>query len=224
MKTPTLQTRNCYSSLSVDPIPSTNLSNLPTPCAPTPPLPSVHTPWVWLPKRKDKVQLEPVPAVRALASLESTDNGSSNTKTEAQTEDRIAHYAAPFSALWTLRRIQEVKTSSVGVLRNWVHKKRHSEATQETVQEIASLEESDALFTLKELAEPKKYVRGHRGGRQMDVSMVLSSLDDERDFKVDALLDTVYWRSLTHRSFLRIRQHLNRKIIQVIISTHTDPL
>ena len=180
MNSPTLQTRNRYSSLSVDPIPPSNLNSSTPRVNP----PSTNTPRVQI--SKGKATVHSVPAKPPSPSIGSSDNGSSKPK---KTEEE-SRYAAPFSALWTLRRVRAETPASVGVLRNWVHKKRRQEATYDAVKEIASMEESTALLALHELAAPKKYIRGHRGGRQMDITMTLSTLDDERDFRVDALLDS----------------------------------
>lgn len=110
-------------------------------------------------------------------------NPSTSVSTNAKSRPK---YARPWSIAWVLRRLKEDLTKAIGILDIWVHKKRWREVTRETLEELRQLSEEDATAALDELAKPKRYVRGGRGS-QMDVAVVLFTLDDERSFDVKAL-------------------------------------
>lgn len=59
----------------------------------------------------------------------------------------------------------------------------------QAMQDIARLEESDAIAALEELSGPKRFIRGHHG-HQIDVPLVITTLDDQQSFSVSALLDS----------------------------------
>jgi len=104
---------------------------------------------------------------------------STNAKSELK-------YARPWGVTWVLRRLKEDLTKAIGILDIWVHKKRWREVSHETLEELRNLKEDDALAALEELSKPKRYIRGGRGN-QMNVPIVLSTLDDQRAFDVNAL-------------------------------------
>lgn len=98
----------------------------------------------------------------------------------------------------------------MSVLRCWVHRKRLQEATRETAKKIASLAEEDALAALEELAGPKKFIRGGRGN-QMDIPLVVTTLDDQRPFPIKALLDSGCTGSSIDAAFVQQHQINTRK-------------
>lgn len=130
-------------------------------------------------------------------------------------------YAAPGSGLWVLRRLQEGTERSVSVLRCWVHRKRLQEATHETAKEIASLAEEDALAALEELAGPKKFIRGGRGN-QMDIPLIVTTLDDQRPFSIKALLDSGCTGSSIDAAFVQQHQINTRKFPRPIPVYNAD--
>ena len=97
-------------------------------------------------------------------------------------------YAIPFSGSWVLQRLREGTSRSLGVLHNWVHQKRICEATCETMQEVSKLADEAALEALRELAGPKKFIHGHKGN-QMDVTITVTTLDNQKAITTQALVD-----------------------------------
>ena len=67
------------------------------------------------------------------------------------------------------------------ILANWVHPKRRMEATDKKVHQIRQLMDKVALEVLLELGQPLKYVCTQRG-RQLDLELMLSTLDDKQNF------------------------------------------
>ena len=124
-----------------------------------------------------------IPRLCSTSTCTSRSNGGDSSKI------KDTRYATPYSSLWVFRRLQEGTDRAIGILRNWVHKKKLAEATHDAVQDIAAMCETDAIATLNELAKTKRFIRGTRGN-QMNVPVVLSTLDDQRSFTIEALLDS----------------------------------
>ena len=77
-----------------------------------------------------------------------------------------SRYAAPRSALWAARRIQEDKPeSAIAILRNWTHNLRHREATHEMLATLNGMDDDTVVQALCELRSPMHYVRSS-GQRQ----------------------------------------------------------
>ena len=75
-------------------------------------------------------------------------------------------YAAPRSALWAARRIQEDKPeSAIAILRNWTHNRRLQEVTHEMIATLNALDDDKVVQALCELKLPLYYVRSS-GRRQ----------------------------------------------------------
>ena len=97
----------------------------------------------------------------------------------------------PGTVKWVARRLDDNSLEMArAVLANWVHPTRQREATKENVCRIRKLLDKVAVGALLELAEPRKYIRGYTEGRQLDLELTLGTLDDRRNFRVEALHDT----------------------------------
>ena len=97
----------------------------------------------------------------------------------------------PGTVKWVARRLDDNSPEMArAVLANWVHPTRQREATKENVCRIRKLLDKVAVGALLELAEPRKYIRGYTEGRQLDLELTLGTLDDRRNFHVEALLDS----------------------------------
>jgi RNase H-like domain found in reverse transcriptase/Reverse transcriptase (RNA-dependent DNA polymerase)/Integrase zinc binding domain/Chromo (CHRromatin Organisation MOdifier) domain len=97
--------------------------------------------------------------------------------------------ARPFTAAWVLARIHDSPDRSIPLLRNWSHRRRFREVTPETVAEIRALAPAVALDALRELQEPRAFVRGTRG-RKLSLRATVSTLDTLKDFSSELLIDS----------------------------------
>ena len=97
----------------------------------------------------------------------------------------------PGTVKWVARRLDDNSLEMArAILANWVHPSRQKEATVENVCRIRKLLDKVAVRALLELAEPRKYVRGRTDERQLDLELTLGTLDDRRNLRVTALLDS----------------------------------
>ena len=97
----------------------------------------------------------------------------------------------PNTAPWVAQRLDDPDPHVVrGILMAWVHPKRQSEVTDDEVERIRSLLDKEAVAAISEMSEPKKYIRGRHDGKQLDLDLIIGTLDDRQNFRVKALLDS----------------------------------
>ena len=101
-------------------------------------------------------------------------------------------HAAPRSALWAARRIQEDKPEmAIAILRNWVHNRRSREATHEMLATLNGMDDDKVVQALSELKQPYLYVRSAGRREQTLLPVVLHTREfPRRDIAVQALLDS----------------------------------
>lgn len=73
------------------------------------------------------------------------------------------------------------------------------------MQDIAGLEESDTIAALEELSSPKRFIRGHHS-HQIDVPLVITTVDDQQSFSISALLDSGCIGSSINQQFVKKHQ------------------
>lgn len=108
----------------------------------------------------------------------------------------------PWTAKWILQWIKYDLDAAIHVLEQWVHRKRLVEASKESAEKLATCDPEEAIRVLDEFREPPKFIRGRKGS-QMDVPMVLTTLDTNDSFVIKALLDTGCTGSSIDESFVR---------------------
>lgn len=164
-----------------------------------------------------------VPKIQARASPQDHERGGSsepclipyNAKNEeiveTKSEDKPKNeYAEPFGSLWTLQRMRENNCRSLGIFRIWVHPKKQHEATWEELQRIIGLKDKQALAELEEYARPKQFIREGRG-HQLDIPVVLQTLDNLKSFSVTALIDSGCMGSSIDEKFVKKYGLVTRK-------------
>lgn len=98
-------------------------------------------------------------------------------------------HPTPYTAPWVMRRLKEDKPEqAVAHLKIWMSEKRHSEANEETVRLLLALDDEEAIEAIGRLKGPKKYVKGSKG-YQLDLPVLLQTVDTGRQFKVTGLLN-----------------------------------
>lgn len=150
-----------------------------------------------------------------------SESKSFSSVTAAPDKPTRSTYSRPWSTTWVSERLLENSDRPIGILRSWVHKKRPLEACHETLQELRSLSSEQRIRALEELARPKQYIRGTRGN-QLDVPLVLSTLDDARTFSTKALLDSGCTGSSIDADFVRQHGIETRQLPRPIPVYNTD--
>ena len=96
---------------------------------------------------------------------------------------------SPGTAEWVAQRLTDSPKTAIGILLAWTHPKKVREVTEDLVDQIKELSDKDAVEVLNALSTPKQYIRGRRNQRQLDASVTISTIDDKRSFRIDALVD-----------------------------------
>lgn len=122
-------------------------------------------------------------------------------------------YAAPRSALWAARRLQEDKPeSAIAILRNWTHNRRYKEATHEMVATLNAMEDDLVIQALCELKLPLYYVRSSGRRQQTLLPVTLHPMElPRREIPIHALLDSGCTGSCIDEDFVRQNGIVTRK-------------
>lgn len=103
---------------------------------------------------------------------------------------------------WIAKQIHDRDDRALAHLQVWVHNGRWREATADTLHQLRTLSTSDAIFALRELHGPIRFIKG-RKGRQLDLSLTLTIPADERSFSIQALVDSGCTGSCIDEKFVR---------------------
>ena len=122
-------------------------------------------------------------------------------------------HAAPRSALWAARRIQEDKPEmAIAILRNWVHNRRSREATHEMLATLNGMDDDTVVQALSELKQPYLYVRSAGRREQTLLPVVLHTRElPRRNIEVQALLDSGCTGSCIDEDFVRQNGIITRR-------------
>lgn len=108
----------------------------------------------------------------------------------------------PWTPAWIHQWTTYDAEAAVKVLEGWVHAKRQADATLASAQYIASMSRDEATIYLSELKSRPRYIRG-RKGNQIDVPMIVTTLDSSESFSVKALLDSGCTGSSIDQTFVQ---------------------
>ena len=115
-------------------------------------------------------------------------------------------------AQWMAQRLTVAKQEErTGILGLWVHPKRQPEVSQQTAMELNELSNEDVVAALYELKQLKKIIKG-KGGNQMTIPIHLQTLDENQNFRIDALLDSRSTWSCINEKFVRENNIPTRKM------------
>ena len=138
-----------------------------------------------------------------------SDSNSSKSLPKSTVEEETPSNTRPehvcvWTAQWVLKRLKEEKKESMAlaVLKTWVHPKRQIEASYETIHRLVELPHTQAVKILEEFSLPKRYIRGTKGN-QLDLDLVITTLDTNKSYSVKALLDTGCTGSAIDAEFVR---------------------
>src|SRR3954462_3312910 len=118
-----------------------------------------------------------------------------------------------------------VRTAStekaVLLLKCWVPKHRKPEATKQTVVELKTLKLQSAIQALIELRNSKVYKKGPAKNK-LKISGQIITIDDQRTFQVQMLLDSSCTKSCINEGFVRAKGITTNKIPQPIPLYNAD--
>jgi len=128
---------------------------------------------------------------------------------------------APYSAEWICGRIHEDPTLALRALKRWTHKKRYREVNDTLIRELSFLAPDQALEAIKELKEPKLFVRGTRG-RKLSLKVGLATLGALEQYPADALVDSGCEGSCIDIKYIRERNIPTRRLPRPIPVFNAD--
>ena len=95
----------------------------------------------------------------------------------------------PHTPPWFVRVCHETSADhAIAALRNWAHTKRREEITPDFLKTIRQLPDEQAEQVVCQLQEQPLVVQGKRNTTRLEIPITLTTLDDHRNFDVNALL------------------------------------
>ena len=109
---------------------------------------------------------------------------------------------------WMVRQMQDQDTAiAIRDLKTYVRKDREIEIKEQTIRDINSLPEQDALWYIRNLRDKPRQVRA-TGKNQMDVTGVIITMDTLSRHLIKALIDSGCTGSCINEEFVR-KHNLN---------------
>jgi transposase InsO family protein/predicted aspartyl protease len=93
------------------------------------------------------------------------------------------------SIQWVMESLTKPTKTCLGILKRWVNRSRRIEVEEGLIKELLSLEPDLRRAVLRELKKPRNWIR-RVGQNSVFVPITLHTLDDRREFQMDALLDS----------------------------------
>ena len=92
------------------------------------------------------------------------------------------------SVPWMLQQLWKYPDQGITQLKTFVHDTQYKNINETLVRNINELKEEEALWYLRKLKEPQWIaVSGHR---EMNIPVMLETLDTEESFETTALIDS----------------------------------
>ena len=162
-------------------------------------------------KTKTKNEEKPQPEHRKLESPQETRHHRQRRFVGAKTPRNTKYQVA--------QRLHEEPTEqAIGILNQWVHLTRKTEATKETVALLNDLTDKDVLRALCQLKQPRCHIR-RMSGRQLDIKVKVQTLNDTRTFPLKVLLDSGSTGSCIGRKFMNDNEIRTRKTA-ILVPVH----
>ena len=95
----------------------------------------------------------------------------------------------PYSTEWIRGCIHEDPSLALCALKQWTHKKQYHEVNNNLICELSYLTPDQVLEVIKELKEPRLFVRG-TCGRKLSLKVGLTTLGALEQHQADALVDS----------------------------------
>lgn len=140
-------------------------------------------------REKPKERLKPSKPRPLSPVIEEQEEEEAETRHNFQRRNK-GQNVTPDMALWVAQRLaEESPERAKAILAVWTNAKRSAEVTEETIAQINRLSDEEAVAALKELRRPKQFIRGI-GQQQMDVPVIVQTLEDGTSISAKGLLDS----------------------------------
>ncbi|KAH7904075.1 hypothetical protein BJ138DRAFT_970249, partial [Hygrophoropsis aurantiaca] len=89
---------------------------------------------------------------------------------------------------WVIEKLVQPDHRALTILRRWTNRQRHSEITPSLLKLLRDLSPEACRIALRELKQPRRWIR-RINESSVILPIVIKTLDDQRSFELDALLD-----------------------------------
>ena len=116
------------------------------------------------------------------------------------------------TAQWVAQRLEDSPEMAIGILMAWTHPRKIREIDDTLITKLRSLTDDEVVQALDSVANPKQYIRGRKGKNQLDIKLMASTMDNQRSFHLEALIDCGSTGSCVDRQFVK-KNNLTTKSI-----------
>ena len=106
------------------------------------------------------------------------------------------------TAQWVAQRLEDSPEMAIGILMAWLHPRKIREINDTLIAKLWSLMDDEVVQALNSLSTPKQYIRGQKGKNQLDIKLMASTIDDQRSFCLEALIDCGSTGSCVDKQFV----------------------
>ena len=124
------------------------------------------------------------------------------------------------SVPWMLRQLWKYPDQGVTQLKTFVHDTQHQNVNEILVRNINELQEEEALWYLRKLKEPQWVAAS--GQREMNIPIILETLDTEESFETTALIDSGCTLSSISKQFVQEKKINTIKLPRAITVVNAD--
>ena len=124
------------------------------------------------------------------------------------------------STPWMLRQLWKYPDQGVTQLKTFVHDTQYQNVNKILVQNINELQEEEALWYLRKLKEPQWIAAS--GQREMNIPIILETLDTEESFETTALIDSGCTSSSISKRFVQEKKINTIKLPRAIMVVNAD--
>ena len=125
-------------------------------------------------------------------------------------------------AQWVAQRLEDSPEMAIGILMAWTHPRKIREIDDTLITKLRSLTDDEVVQTLNSLATPKQYIRGKKGKNQLDIQLTASTIDDQRSFRLEALIDCGSTGSCVDKQFVEENNLTTKRLLMPIPVYNAD--
>ena len=125
-------------------------------------------------------------------------------KEESQAQGRFNGEKGKVStAQWVAQRLEDSPGMAIGILMAWSHPRKIREINDTLVAKLRNLTDNKVVQALETLATSKQYIRGEKGKNQLDIQLMTSTINGQRNFHLEALIDCGSTGSCIDKQFVK---------------------
>lgn len=121
---------------------------------------------------------------------------------------------------WMVRQLWKYPDQGIIQLKTYAHPIHKEKIDEEMIVALNNLKEEDAIWYLQQIKTPMWI--NTTGHREMDVTMIMNTLDTEEEYKLEALNNSGCMTSSVSKQFVETNKINTFKLPQAIRATNAD--